>query len=381
MRLETKLRQLLTAAVPPLPQPADRLAEIRARVRRNRQRGAAVLGAVVVLIGLAVVVPWWVLGADRAPPAEPPALTADDCPDEVHVTPTVDGSGSLVPPGAVEAAVCAAGLEAGELRGFQVLRMNVDQLVTALNGLPTPDQPGPIRCIEGDVTQLSLVLRYPDGAISTVVMDGYCGISYVPEGPVRLGTVLDEFGRLYQEQVAATAADLDTLSTPTCPATIAADRLDLTSDVFGPEREAIERPIRSPHWVQLDPAQPALPYPLVAATVCRYLPDGDQAQLGVAQSERGDLTDLRDIINDTFQLTENGEERRSECGQDPDQRLGVPDVILVVDATGGTAEYWVYGNPNPATDGGPACWDAFRDPTPIAATPELVDYVLATLGP
>lgn len=373
-----ELGRLLVAAVPPLPQPADRVAEVRARVRRTRRRQAATSAAAVIVIALAVVVPWrMMLGGDRTAPAEPPPLTAESCPDRAEPISTVDRAGAPVPVGAVEAAVCAGGFEPGERPGFQVLRIGVDELVAALNQLPAVYEP--VQCIEADRT-MSLLLRYPDGAVTTVVMDNYCGISYVADGRIWLGTVLPEFGRLYQEQVAATAPDPDTVPTPACPATIAAERLDLTSSAFGPGAETIERPIQWPYSTELRPAQPALPYPLVAATWCRYLLDGDQAQRAVARPERGDLTELRDIINGTFQVTETGEGRGSECGQEPDERLAVPDVILVADATGGTAEYWVYGNPDPAGDGS-ACWDVFRDPTPVAATAELVDYLLAMLGP
>jgi len=77
---ERELGRLLAAAVPPLPQPADRVAEVGARVRRTRRRQAATSTAAVIVIALAVVVPWlMMLGGDRTAPADLPPLTAESC--------------------------------------------------------------------------------------------------------------------------------------------------------------------------------------------------------------------------------------------------------------------------------------------------------------
>jgi hypothetical protein len=371
----------LADAVPPLPEPPDRIGQVRARVRRTRLRAGAVTGAAAVLVAATLAVPSLMLGGtDRIAPAPPP-LTGDGCPDRTYRPPVVGGSQEPVPAGAIEAMLCMVELDTGEVHDYRVLRTGVDQLVSAINALRTIDASGPLQCIESDlISQLSLVVRYPDGTITTVIVDGNCGISFLPEGPVWSGNVLGEFGRLYQEQVAATTPDSDTIPTPECPAGIGADRLDLGSETFGPGPETIERSIRWPHWMRLRPGQPALPYPLVAAVWCRYLLDGDQAQLAVAAPERGVLTGLRDILNDTFQPTETGEEPPSQCGRDPALRVAVPDVLLVADAVGGTAEYWVYHNLDPTGEGA-VCWDTFRDPIPVAASPALVDYLLDTLGP
>ncbi|MGH3681050.1 MAG: hypothetical protein ACRDT2_12510 [Natronosporangium sp.] len=380
----TGIGRLLAGAVPPLPVPADRIDEVRKRVRRARLRaGGALAGAVAVLVAVALAIPSLVLGGpDRVVPVPAflPPLTGDSCPDQTYPLPAGAGPDRQVPAGAVEAMLCVVGFGTGEVDRYQVLRTGADQLVTAVNALPTYDQER-LQCIEADVvSQLSLVLRYRDGTVTRVIIDGDCGVSFVPDGTVWYGDVLREFGQLYQAQVAATTPDPDTIATPECPATIGPDRLDQSSETFGPGPETIERPIRWPHWMQLSPGQPSLPYPLVAAVWCRYAPDGDRVELAASRPERGDLTDLRDILNATFQLTDTGEEPASECGRDPELRAATPDVLLVADAAGGTSEYWVYGNPA-STDAGPDCWDVFREPFPVAAPPPLVDYLLERLGP
>lgn len=377
----TGIGRLLAGAVPPLPEPADRIGEVRNRVRRTRLRtGGAVAGVVAVLVTVALAVPSLVLGGpDRVVPTVLPPLTSDSCPDRTYPVPAAGAARQPVPAGAVDALVCVVGFDTGRLVEHQVLRAGADRLVTALNALPIRDD-ARLQCIERDLgNQLSLILRYRDGTTTTVIIDGWCGISFVPGGPVWSDNVLPEFGRLYQEQVAATTLDPDTIATPECPDTIGADRLDLGSEAFGPSPETIERPIRWASEGSRYPGQPALPLPLVAAVWCRYAPDGDPVELAASRPERGDLTDLRDILNATFQLTETGEVPASECGRDPELRAATPDVLLVADAAGGTAEYWVYRNPAP-TDAGPGCWDAFREPFQAAAPPPLVDYLLERLG-
>lgn len=377
----TGIGQLLAGAVPPLPEPADRIGEVRTRVRRARRRaGAAVTGAVALLVAVALAVPSLMLDDnDRAAPAELPPLTSDSCPNRTYPLPAGAGPERPVPAGATDAMLCVVGFDTGGVDRYQVLRIGADHLVSAVNALEPYDS-ARLQCVEADlVSQLSLVLRYRDGTTVTVIIDGNCGISFIPDGTVWISDVLREFGRLYQEQVAVTTPDPDTVPTPECPETIGSDRLDLGSGTFGPGPETIERSIRWPHWMQLRPDQPTLPYPLVAAVWCRYLPDGDRAELAVARPERGDLTDLRDILNTTFQPTDTGEE--PPCGRDPELRAATPDVLLVADAAAGTAEYWVYGNPAPAGGGEPDCWDIFREPAPVAAPSALVDYLLERLGP
>jgi hypothetical protein len=373
-----ELGRLLADAVPPLPEPPDRIDQVRARVRRARLRDVTTTTTAVVVVLVAVVLagPGLLRGgtADQPAPAEPPPLTADRCPEPVRPELTSDAPRQPVPAGATEAMLCVVRFDTGEVYRYQVLRRGVDRLATTVNEATPIDAPEPV-CIESDyIHQYSLVFRHPDGTVTTVINDGYCGISFLPDGTAWSGTALHEFGQLYQEQVGATTPDPDTIPAPECPDTIGTDRLELDSTTFGPAPEAIERPIRWPQRMLLRPGQPALPYPLVGAVWCRYLPEGDQARLVVVRPEPGDLADLRDILNDTFALTDTGAERRSGCGQEPDQRVAVPDVLRVVDATGGTAEHWVYGHPG-------NCWEVFRDPVPVAATTALVDHLLDVLGP
>lgn len=74
---ETGIGRLLADAVPPMREPADRLAEVRARVRRTRLRtGAVAAGAVAAVVALAVAVPQLLLAAP--PPAAVPALDPPD---------------------------------------------------------------------------------------------------------------------------------------------------------------------------------------------------------------------------------------------------------------------------------------------------------------
>jgi hypothetical protein len=70
---ETRIGRLLADAVPPLREPADRLAEVRARVRRSRLRtGGAAIGAVAAVAALALAVPQLLFASP--PPAEPAAV-------------------------------------------------------------------------------------------------------------------------------------------------------------------------------------------------------------------------------------------------------------------------------------------------------------------
>jgi hypothetical protein len=69
---ETRIGRLLADAVPPMREPADRLAEVRARVRRSRLRtGGAAIGAVAAVAALALAVPQLPLAS---PPVAPAAV-------------------------------------------------------------------------------------------------------------------------------------------------------------------------------------------------------------------------------------------------------------------------------------------------------------------
>lgn len=388
----TEIGRLLADAVPPLPEPADRIGQVRVRVRRARARAATVAaGASVVLAALALAVPQ--ILSHPADDTEPP-LDAGSCPaltggpGDPALPAAADAGGPLVPDGAIEAMLCehavidrpAGGPDA--VVGSWVLSTGVDRLVEALNQLQTEDEllaePGfqaaeaessDLECTDLEPrSQFSLVLRYPDGDTTTVLVDFDCGTSLVLQGGVRYGNVLDEFGQLYRAQLAA--ADQASIATPTCPEAIDAARLDPTSGTYGPQESTIVRFSWSAPTERL-----ALPTPLAAAAACRYAPERDGARLAGSHDARGDLTALRGALNGTF----GDPDRRfqaasSSCGG---EAAAPPAVLLVADAAGGIAEFWVYST-------GAECAvaalhsDADQASTPV---PELIGYLDDVLGP
>jgi hypothetical protein len=213
-----QIGRTLADAVPPLPEPADRIGEIRVRVRRARIRAAAAGCAVVaVLAGLALA---WSLRPVDDPAPVATRLDSASCPafaERGELPADPDRAGPLVPAGATEVMLCEVN-RAERLIGARVLRTGATGVVDVLNALPTRDRlrgytdgaewlgnPGGGCNLANYYEQLSLVLRYPDGTTVTVFYDMNCNQSVVPGGALRYGNAICEFRRLYRENVNAIA--------------------------------------------------------------------------------------------------------------------------------------------------------------------------------
>lgn len=357
-----RLRETLLAAVPPLPEPPDRLAQIGLRVRRARRRAVAASALAVALIlggafGLA--------DASRRGPL-PAAPAINDCPvwpaDVLRPHP-VDTPGPLVPPGAVRVTQCSVP-RGGPLAGgsARALTRQVDQLAATFNALPDaalgssgyPEaQPGTAFADRGCTAvayshDQSFVFRYPDRPPVVVWFDQNCG-TMTTTGHARVllaESPLDWFSSLYRAQLRATTRPAD-IRTPACPASIAVADLDQSTG-RSPARDDI-----APNRARKDPF---LPDPLVAAAACRYAISGQQTSLAGQARRRTDLDPLRGALNDvTAMLPNPGSDPvellrnlgrvqpTTDCGDTG--RPELLDVLLVADATGAVAEARVWRRP------------------------------------
>jgi hypothetical protein len=343
---EYEVGRLLAEAVPPLREPEDRIGEVRRRVRRARWRAATTttVAAIAVLAGLAVAVPRLVAGDDAPPPASNPA----DCPTWSRPS-GEDTPGPLVRNGAVDATLCRPDSPP------MLLTTGMDRLVAALNEL-VHTNPEEVACTLLPIDNgPSLVLRYPDGSSTAVFVDYNCG-GVMADGRTRYGDPLSTFRELHRAQLAA-ETDPATIPTPQCPETL--PPIDMDS---GP-RDTIDR-----YGVPYTD-DPPLPSPLVAAVSCRYVPDRDGGGRLVTSSEdRGDLTALWHAVNATF---DEATLEHSSCASAIDTMgAALPDLLVVADATGQSAEVWVF-----STAAGAPCLAAFFGPPAMRPKPELVAYL------
>ncbi|QOC90873.1 hypothetical protein [Micromonospora craniellae] len=377
-RDDEDIRRLFTDAVPPLPAPRDRIAEVGTRVRRHRRRVVTTTAAAVTLIvALGVALPTL-----RGPDRTTPPVTATDpagevvCPTSIAGRPDLDAvrygdDEPLVPPGAVEIINCQVQVDnlhsAPEIPGPRALTTGVDEIVRMLNAQPSrptdgrgrPYADGELRCTAAaQQEQTVLVLRYADREPVTVWTDSNCRVAVTATHGrgVDFG-IFSTFLDRYREQLVATT-DPATITTPACPATIPAERM---SDSKPPDR------IRFHHS---DP-YPILPTPLIEVAACRYEVNDDTAELVRQEQRRADADDLRPILNETFDRSAT----RSDCGGWPDWR-GHPlpttfDTLTVADATGATAEFWVRHSP---------CRNARHLFANNQATPLLLDALTGMLG-
>jgi hypothetical protein len=362
----THLRNLLASAVPDLPAPEDRVAEVGARVRRRRRSASAVaVVAVAVAVGAAVGVPK--LLSTSGVSGHQVAVGGDGCPapGTFYGPSNKDAPGSLVPAGATDVSLCEVptpipGFNGAPPPPTRVLTAGVDEVVQVLNALPgmerykqlirekeiadggRPD-PGLIEnlgCIDvGYPYDISLRLRYPDREPVFVLLERNCGTARVgdvtrywfPTSP------LTTFFAKYRDQQAATT-DPASVATPTCAPTMSAehilrDRLPSGPvDGIGLDREG---------------TNVILPNELVAAAVCAYSVDAGGATLTGSGTRRGDLTRLRDAINQQFEMTgqDGPKQPMEECGN---PAMPLPQrmvTVAVADATGATSEFWLYRSP------------------------------------
>ncbi|QKW15808.1 hypothetical protein [Verrucosispora sp. NA02020] len=349
-RDDEDIRHLFADAVPPLPTPHDRIAEVGIRVRRHRRRvvtGTAAAVTLVVALGVGLPALW---GPDRtAPPVQTTDPTGEVvCPTSLAGEPDLDAvrygdDEPLVPPGAVEITTCEVQVgTAGvvhERPGPRTLTAGVDEIVRLLNAQPpqpvdgrgraTPDgRPMCNAAARNEVTVL--VLRYPDREPVTVWTNANCRVSITAtHGRALDSEVFSTFLDRYRAQLVATT-DPATITSPDCPATIPADRVRNKPSNPGP-----------PDRIRLDNSDPydtVLPTPLVEVTACRYEVDDGTAELVRQERRRAGADDLRPVLNGTF----DRKAMSSDCGGWP----GYPaptafDTLTVADATGATAEFWV----------------------------------------
>ncbi|GGM18355.1 MULTISPECIES: hypothetical protein [Micromonospora] len=339
---------LLRESVPPLRTPPDRVGAVGRRVRRHRRRRVG-LGALAVALVAGLAFGGVRLGTGNEHSPAPPAVTptVDDqarCPTDAREFPDprtarYGGNGPLVPAGAVEIVACEVpATEGAEPREPRVLTDGVDEIVRVLDALPPwPVRPGAatpagdheLRCTAvARHHELAYVLRYPDRPSVTVHTSGNC--QTVRQGPSGRGldpALFDTFLQRYREQLAARTPAV-TIATPTCPPSLPTGRLRLTPTRTGPpDRIRVNNP----------GGNPGLPTRLVAVAACRYEVGDTLARLTGQRRERDDADALRPALNATFER-----DRVTDCGSYP----GYPpptglDVLLVADATGATAEFWL----------------------------------------
>jgi hypothetical protein len=357
--------KLLTDAVPELPSPLDRVAEVAARVRRTRRRtGGVTVGLVAVAVALAVAVPQLLTDAgpqrytDLPRPAGPVLVGADSCPGPgTDFGPSdVDSPGPLVPTGAVEVALCE--LPVNDMPGQppvaqeppRVLRTGVAEHVALLNSLPDKEryielirdkygQPdAQLGCtLIGYPTEISLRLRYPDRDPVFVLLDRNCSTARV-EQRVRYWWTdpLADFFDRYRKELGQTT-DPRTVKRPDCGQTITADRLRMERYPSGPVDGIGRNRYGTPTM---------LPNTLLGAVICRYTVANSTAGLTATKSLDSDLPGLRDTLNKQFERDANGPvQPLVECGMPGDPAPTRLDTILVVDTTGAASEFWIVRAP------------------------------------
>ncbi|MER7888999.1 hypothetical protein ABTX15_04150 [Micromonospora sp. NPDC094482] len=382
------IKLLLTGAVPPLPAPPDRLGAVARRVRRRRRRQTgSLLLAVVLTIGLGAGGTALMTGGDRAPARHTvadPTVTELRCPADLSEFPDLQsarygGSEPLVPEGAVEITACEvphpAGMGGTPPSAPRVLTTGVGDLVRMLNSLPPqqtrpggrspaagqPDDGEGLRCtMQARYSDIAYVLRYRDRAPVTVYTSNNCQV--VVSGAQGRGLDPELFAGFldrYRAQVLARTAPAS-IVTPACPSTLPVSRLRLTPNRSGlDDRISVDNPSQ----------RPQLPTRLVAVTACRYEIGQTTARLTRQESDRDGAEAIRPVLN-----TASAKGKVTNCGSYP----GYPpptamDSLLVADATGATAEFWLRRAPCTALVRGKS--------SPVTVTDALLDVVDELLGP
>jgi hypothetical protein len=362
-----ELRSLLLDAVPPLPAPPDRLAEVGARVRRARARtvAAAALTVALLLGGLGALEASRQVRQSPAPAASPTVpvhtvLGRDGCPvqgSRVPLPSTVDTPGRLVPGDPNQVTLCETpnGFTApGTDTSPRPLKRQVAQLVAQLNRLPDPDaaraaleaqHPGTevhLSCtFVGYPSDLSFVFRYPDGSAEVVWLDRNCAaLTSATHTRYYLlsQSPLDTFYALYRAQLRDTASQPPV---PSCPAAIDPAHLDMRNGAAQPaDTINRNRGIRDPF----------LPEPLLALAACRYAVGAGGATLVGHAERQGDLSAVRTVLNDaTGPMPGQGTPAapRTDCGwkSGASSLPELVDILYLLDATGATAEVRVWRRP------------------------------------
>lgn len=360
---ESALRTALQDAVPPLREPADRVAEVGARVRRYRARAtaAAALAVAVVLAGAGA------LELARPHHGSGPATGAgDDCPPADVAAPRytrTDTPGALVPSGAIRATLCVR-----PSRDFpspfgidyspRTLTQNVDEMVSLANSLPGPPSTAPCFLI-GYFTEMSFVFGYANGPPLVVWVDRNCGALFTAEHTRYFrghSEALNAFYQLYRTQLRATTP-VATIPTPTCPTTHD-PRVD-TSATFPKDGIGRNRGF----------GEALLPDPLAAMVACRYELAGDTWVLARQEQRRTGLESARLILNEQF-----ADRDYPAClGTDTSaRRPTLVDSLWIADTTGALSEVRVWRQPCAIVHTGGSAL------APVAALLTYLDGMLGT---
>jgi hypothetical protein len=199
---EPDVRRILADVVPDLPEPVDRLAEVRLRAQRSgRGRRALVAGAAVAVVAaLAVAIPTW----PRSDPAETfTGVKGVTCPAIEETAPGPGSAGRVVPEGAERATLCVylPDLDDWRMGPSATLTAGVADVVDSLDALPDHDARAG-SCLLSLGPRYSVAFDYPDGARRWVLFSVEC--STVDGGGARrygdVTRVLDEFMRHYRDQ-------------------------------------------------------------------------------------------------------------------------------------------------------------------------------------
>ncbi|WP_405105912.1 hypothetical protein OG559_20065 [Micromonospora sp. NBC_01405] len=248
-----------------------------------------------------------------------------------------------MPEGALEITACEVPYSAGRQdhggTAPRVLSTGVADIVRALNSLP-PEQPSSgtrspaagerdLRCTAVFYDhELAYVLRYLDRQPVTVYTSANCRVAVNgAQGrgldPALFATFLDR----YRAQTVARTPPAS-IPTPACAPSIPTGRLRLTSGRSGLDDQiSVDNPSQDPQ----------LPSRLVAVAACRYEVGDASARLVGQDGDRDDADALRPILNSAF---DKGEV--TSCGSYPGYPPpAVLDSLIVADATGATAEFWL----------------------------------------
>ena len=268
----------------------------------------------------------------------------------------MDANGSapgkpLVPTGAVEVTACEVpmlGPDTPQLNEPRVLTTGVDDVVTALNGLSpvAPLTPGAARACTavGISFEYAFVLRYPDREPVTVRTDRNCGSAWTGENRrIWRADVVFTFLTHYRAQLVV-ETDPASIPTPSCAPTLSAQRLRFGHRDGGTENNVATNTAND-YWSRYE-EQPLqrrfeLPTELVAAAICRYEVTGGQAKLDDQRTMRTGAEELRGVLNAAFADAV----KPSKCSVPPERLPTAFHSIIVADATGATAEFWVWTAP------------------------------------
>ncbi|MEV8515087.1 hypothetical protein [Dactylosporangium sp. NPDC051484] len=313
---------------------------------QTRLRTALVVAAAAVALGAVTVGVPLALHRGVASPAaipEPPELDAAHCP----VTwpggvGTADRPGPLVPAdGVVSVTLC-------ELPGAmpswieptppRVLTARADEIVAAMNALPSAADGNGNCTLTAFPTEMSLVVSYAGRAPVAVPLDRNCGTAGADGRTRRIistdGThpaVVDTFLARYREQLAA-ATSPAAVKTPACAAALSPADIEVRTRADEP-RDDFAR--------NRGGADTFAPSALVEVRACRYRTSPDGLRLATQHAQRQNLTAFHDLVNAATQRVTD----TSDCAT-----AGGPtaiDVVWLADATGAVAELRVPRQPCP----------------------------------